>query len=317
MKKRIFDIIQIGNKEDFISKSFDIFIVVVIISNICCMFLETFDSMALFRPAFHVIEIVTVAIFCVEYLLRIWTAEFLYPKLSKGKAKLRFLYSFDGIVDLLTILPFFFLTGFVAFRMLRVVRIFHLFRLNAQYDSFHVITSVLYQKRNQIMSSVFIIAILMLASSLCMYSAEHDAQPQNFQNAFSGIWWSMSTLLTVGYGDIYPVTIVGKCMGIVIAFLGVGVVAIPTGIISAGFVEQYQKDMNAGEQVVDIERIGEIFVDEKSKYAGRTVNELTSEFCMHIFIVIRDGLTVVATGDLKILSGDILIVQTANMVKKA
>ena len=130
----------------------------------------------------------------------------------------------------------------VIFRMLRVARIFHLFRLNAKYDSFNIITTVLYEneKRNQIISSVFIVFILMLASSLCMYSVEHEAQPTVFRNAFSGIWWSMSTLLTVGYGDIYPVTTLGRIMAICIAYLGVGAVAIPTGIISAGFVEQYQ-----------------------------------------------------------------------------
>ena len=147
---------------------------------------------------------------------------------------------FDGVVDILTIVPVFFLSGFVIFRMLRVARIFHLFRLNARYDSFNVITTVLYEKRNQIISSVFIVVILMLASSLCMYSVEHDAQPV-FRNAFSGVWWSMSTLLTVGYGDIYPITTLGRLMAICIAYLGVGVVAIPTGIISAGFVEQYQR----------------------------------------------------------------------------
>ena len=100
--------------------------------------------------------------------------------------------------------------------MLRVVRIFHLFRLNARYDSFNVITAVLYEKRNQIMSSVFIVLILMLASSLSMYSVEHDAQPDVFRNAFSGIWWSKSTLLTVGYGDIYPITTLGRIMAICI-----------------------------------------------------------------------------------------------------
>lgn len=142
--------------------------------------------------------------------------------------------SFDGVVDILTIVPVFFLSGFVIFRMLRVARIFHLFRLNARYDSFNVITTVLYEKRNQIISSVFIVVILMLASSLCMYSVEHDAQPEVFRNAFSGVWWSMSTLLTVGYGDIYPITTLGRLMAICIAYLGVGVVAIPTGIISAG-----------------------------------------------------------------------------------
>lgn len=131
--------------------------------------------------------------------------------MSKSRATIRFLVSFDGIVDLLTIIPAFFLSGFVIFRMLRVARVFHLFRLNAKYDSFNVITTVLYEKRNQIISSVFIVLILMLASSLCMYSVEHDAQPEVFRNAFSGICWSMSTLLTVGYGDIYPITTLATC----------------------------------------------------------------------------------------------------------
>lgn len=316
MKKRVFEIIQIGNKEDIPSYVFDIFLVVVILTNILCLFLETFAGLKRLFPLFRVLEIVTVTIFCVEYLLRIWTAEYLYPQLSRGRARLRFLYSFDGVIDFLTILPFFFLSGFVVFRMLRVVRIFHLFRLNTQYDSFNVITSVLYEKRNQIMSSVFIILILIMASSLCMYSAEHEAQPEQFSNAFSGIWWAVSTLLTVGYGDIYPVTVLGKCMGILIAFLGVGAVAIPTGIISAGFVEQYQKDMNAEDKLVDIERIGEILIDEKSKYAGLTAGEISSEYGVRIFMIIREDMTIVATEELRIKAGDILVVQAANLQKK-
>ncbi len=171
--------------------------------------------------------------------------------------------SFDGVVDILTIVPVFFLSGFVIFRMLRVARIFHLFRLNARYDSFNVITTVLYEKRNQIISSVFIVVILMLASSLCMYSVEHDAQPEVFRNAFSGVWWSMSTLLTVGYGDIYPITTLGRLMAICIAYLGVGVVAIPTGIISAGFVEQYQRKSSISNiQDADIKEIAEILWTE-------------------------------------------------------
>ena len=106
-------------------------------------------------------------------------------------------------------------------------------------DALNVITEVIRRKRDQILSSVFIIVMLIIASSLCMYSLEHEAQPEVFKNAFSGIWWSVSTLLTVGYGDIYPVTVLGKMFSIIITFLGVGMVAIPTGILSAGFVEQY------------------------------------------------------------------------------
>lgn len=139
--------------------------------------------------------------------------------------------------------------------MIRIVRIFRLFKINAYYDSLNVITEVIKGKSQQLISSVFIILVLMLASSLGMYSLEHEAQPDVFSNAFSGIWWSTSTLLTVGYGDIYPITTAGKILGIFITFLGVGMVAIPTGIISAGFVDQcsnikkrteysYEEDMN-------------------------------------------------------------------------
>lgn len=100
----------------------------------------------------------------------------------------------------------------------------------------------------------------MLASSMCMYSVEHNAQPDIFRNAFSGIWWSMSTLLTVGYGDIYPVTTLGRVMAICIAYLGVGAVAIPTGIISAGFVEQYQRKSSLSSMKdADIQEIAEVF----------------------------------------------------------
>ena len=256
LKEKIFNIIQIGDKSNPISRMFDIFITVTIVANILVTFLQTFDELAFLTTVFKGVEYVTIFIFCVEYILRIWTAEYLYPDKSRGRSRLRFLVSFDGIVDFLTIVPVFFLSGFVIFRMLRVARIFHLFRLNAKYDSFNVITTVLYEKRNQIISSVFIVLILMLASSLCMYSVEHDAQPTVFRNAFSGIWWSMSTLLTVGYGDIYPITPLGRVMAICIAYLGVGAVAIPTGIISAGFVEQYQRKSNiSGLKNEDIKEI--------------------------------------------------------------
>ena len=317
MKEKIFNIIQIGDKSNTISRFFDIFITVTIVSNILVTFLLTFKELAFLFPLFKAIEYVTVGIFCVEYAVRIWTAEFLYPGMRKIRARYKFLVSFDGIVDLLTIVPVFFLSGFVIFRMLRVARIFHLFRLNAKYDSFNVITTVLFEKRNQIISSVFIVLILMLASSLCMYSVEHEAQPEVFKNAFSGIWWSMSTLLTVGYGDIYPVTtLMGKCMAIVIAFMGVLLVAIPTGIISAGFVEQYQNNANEESKVVDVDEIGELLVDDVSKFCGRTILQATGEDGVNIYMVLRDNMSILPTGDLKIQTGDILIVKSKFLEKR-
>ena len=311
MKEKIFNIIQIGDKSNTISRFFDIFITITIVSNILVTFLLTFKELAFLFPLFKAIEYVTVGIFCVEYAVRIWTAEFLYPGMREIRARYKFLVSFDGIVDLLTIVPVFFLSGFVIFRMLRVARIFHLFRLNAKYDSFNVITTVLFEKRNQIISSVFIVLILMLASSLCMYSVEHEAQPEVFKNAFSGIWWSMSTLLTVGYGDIYPVTTLGRVMAICIAYLGVGAVAIPTGIISAGFVEQYQRKSNIlNIRQADIKDIAEIFVDKR--YAGKTIEEIEESDQVSIFLILRDDLSILPQKDTILKLHDIIVIRGKN-----
>jgi voltage-gated potassium channel len=315
MKKRIFNIIQIGSKEDLPSRLFDYFIVICIFLNITVAFLDTFEQLRPFYGIFKVIEGVTIAVFIIEYALRLWTADQLFPDSSGVGSRLKFLCSFDGIVDFLTIMPFFFLSGFIVFRMLRVVRIFRLFRLNAQYDSFNVITTVIFEKKNQIMSSLFIILILMMASSLGIYSAEHEAQPEVFKNAFSGIWWSVSTLLTVGYGDIYPVTTVGKIIAIFSAFLGVGAVAVPTGIISAGFVEQYTRKQHADVHFNDIKEIGEIIVDEKSGLDGLTVAQARDDFDLRIYVILRDELTVVAADHIKLKAGDVLVINSSKIVK--
>lgn len=312
-KRKVFTVIQIGDKSDIVSRSFDIFITIVILSNIVVLFLSTFPELGRFHSLFQTIEYITVGIFIIEYLLRLWTAEFLFAHQSKVKAAFSFAVTPDGIIELLTILPFFFLSGFVVFRMLRVVRIFQLFRINASFDSFNAITSVLYKKRNQILSSLFIILVLMLASSLFMYSFEHEAQPENFRNAFSGIWWAVSTMLTIGYGDIYPITVMGKVCAIVISILGVGVVAIPTGIISAGFVEQYARLQRTPESIEpakadalkaesgltvlssDLTADGDAFlfvrISLDSKWVAKTVSQVEKENDLLILMINRDGVS--------------------------
>ncbi|MDD7702944.1 MAG: ion transporter [Lachnospiraceae bacterium] len=311
LRHRIFDIIQIGIETDTISRVFDILIVVTILLNITILFLETFDEFAALMPVFHAVEFVTILIFIAEYILRIWTADYLFPSESRWKAAWHFIISFDGIIELLTILPFYYLSGFVAFRMLRVVRIFHLFRINAHYDSFNVIRAVLYKKKNQLLSSVFIIFVLMMASSLCMYSAEHEAQPEAFRNVFSGIWWSVSTLLTVGYGDIYPVTVLGRIMAICIAFLGVGVVAIPTGIISAGFVEQYT-DMQSSSDTLGNINLQTVVLDIDSSWLNKSPSEIKSLSDFVTVMVRRDGSNFVPTNSYRAAVSDILIGFTDN-----
>jgi len=315
VRKRIFEIIKIGSREDFISRFCDYFIVFIIILNIIATFMMTFDSLSSLATVLQIVEYVTVGFFIIEYLMRIITADFLYPDEKPWKARLHFLRSFDGVVDLLTILPLVPLLGFVAFRMLRVIRIFHLFRINAQYDSFNIITIVLHEKWKQIASSVLIILIIMLASSMGIYSVEHDAQPDVFQNAFSGMWWSMSTLLTVGYGDLYPITTAGKIMGMIIAFLGVGLVAIPTGIISAGFVEQYSYRNSAGKKYADISEIGEILVRADDEICGKTIEEIEQVGTLRILLVIREELKLIPVGDLIIKEKDIVVVDSKKIIK--
>ena len=309
VSETIFEIIQIGNREDFPSRAFDIFIVTAIMLNIAVLILDTFDQLSAYDGVFRTVEIVTILIFCVEYALRIWTADLLYPdEKKKGKAILKFIFSFDGLVDLLTILPFFFLSGMGAVRFLRVARIFHLFRINTQYESFQVITSVLKEKRNAILYSVFIIVVLILASSLTMYSVEHAAQPEAFKNAFSGIWWSVSTVFTVGYGDIYPVTVLGRVMGVIITFLGVGAVAIPTGILSAGFVEHYSRMQRSVEAAEYKNSSAVILADKASPYAGRRVKEIEEMNAVCVTALIRGELVIVPEDTVRIEEGDVLLV---------
>ncbi len=308
-RKRLFDIIQIGNTSDRPSRYFDIFIAVVIIANISVLFLETFQSLSEYFGLFDAIDDITVSIFIVEYILRIWTADFLFPEQKRGVAIFRFITSANGIIELLTILPFFFLSGVVVFRMLRVVRIFHLFRLNSHYDSFSVIRTVLNEKKNQILSSLFIIFIVIMASSLLMYNVENKVQPESFENAFSGLWWSVSTILTIGYGDIYPVTILGKILGVIISFLGVFAVALPTGIISAGFVEQYQ-EMKAAERSgsADLDMpTHNVMVDIDSRWIGKSSQELEDEFGLMLVLVRRGSSVVKPTETYHVEVGDMLV----------
>lgn len=310
-KKQIFNIIQIGSKDDLPSRAFDYFIVLTILVNIATLFLETFDQLNSWQSMFECLEKVTLVIFCIEYVLRLWTAEYLYPGRGRIKAILKFIVSYDGIVDLCTILPFIVFSGFIAFRMLRVVRILHLFRINTNYDSFNAITSVLIKKKNQIISSLFILLILMMFSSLGMYSVEHDAQPEVFTNAFSGIWWSISTILTVGYGDIYPVTFIGKLMAILISLLGVGVVAIPTGIISAGFVEQYtelQAQTNPG--CKKQHELATISINKESDMLDKTAAEIEEQNDISISLIIRNSEVLLPMPATVIKNGDIIVCQS-------
>ena len=312
-RKRLFEIVEVGNDLDYVSRIYDYLNAGAIIINIVVSILYTYAGIQeKYGELLLVIEGITVAFFGIDYILRLITARFAYPKLKETHAIRKYIFSFNGIVDLLSFapyyLPIFFPMGTVAFRMVRIARIFRLFRINAYYDSLGVIKEVISGKRQQLISSVFIILVLMMGASLCMYSLENEAQPDVFTNAFSGIWWAASTLLTVGYGDIYPVTTMGKIFGIFITFLGVGMVAIPTGIISAGFVDQYsniKKRIEYGYES-DMHFI-KINIAEGDKWIGQRIAQLQLPKGIIVAIIKRKEELIIPRGDIAIEEDDTVV----------
>ena len=312
-RKRTAAIIEMGSAQDWVSRGYDILSGLMLLANLSASILYTFNSMALqYGSLLVAIEAITVAFFAVDYALRLWTAPEFFPKLSSFRSVWKYVFSLTGIVDLLSFLPYylpiFFPAGAAVFRIFRVVRIFRLFQINAYYSAMNVITEVLRSRRQQLASSVFIILVLMLASSLCMYSLEHEAQPEVFSNAFSGIWWAVSTLLTVGYGDIYPITIPGKIVSIFITFLGVGMVAIPTGIISAGFVDQFSRIKRlseyAGEE--DIHFI-KVQLQKRDPWVGMAIKDMGLPHGIIVAMIRRGREQLVPRGDVVLRDNDILI----------
>ena len=312
-RKRIFEIIEVGTDFDYASRGYDMLNAAAIILNLAASILTTFDKVEMVAgSALAIVEGVTVLFFAVDYLLRLWTARFLYQNVKESKAVKKYMLSFSGVIDLLSFLPYylpiFFPSGTVAFRMIRIARIFRLFRINAYYDSLNVITEVISGKRQQLFSSVFIILVLMIASSLCMYSLEHEAQPEVFSNAFSGIWWSASTLLTVGYGDIYPVTTLGKMFGIFITFLGVGMVAIPTGIISAGFVDQYSSIKKRTEYGYEEDmHFIKVHLEETDLWVGKTIAQLRLPKKIIVAAIKRKERIIIPRGNVELHVDDTVI----------
>ena len=313
IRRRLFHIIEVGSDFDEHSRWYDYENAGAIILNLAVTIMLTFEEIRV--PYGLILEIIlhiTLLFFVQDYIFRLWTAKYQYEAFPEWKAILKYVFSISGLVDLFSFLPeylpIFFPGGTVAFRMIRIVRIFRLFRINAYYDSLNVITEVIRGKKQQLFSSVFIILVLMLASSLCMYSLEHEAQPEVFTNAFSGIWWTASSLLTVGYGDIYPITTLGKVFGIFITFLGVGVVAIPTGIISAGFVEQYaemKRAVHVGTEK-DMQFI-KIPLKENDRWVGKRVAELGLPEQVIMSMIKRGDRVLIPRGDVLLQEDDIVI----------
>ena len=246
IKKRIYRIIQPHKKGDIPSIIFDWSIIFLVVIDVLTTILDTLDLPLKIHSLFYGIEIFTVIVFTIEYFLRFWTIDALSHHQKPLITRLKFAFSYIMVVDFLAIAPFYlqflFPIDIHVLRAFRLLRIFRLVKIKDYIKALSHVVSVIKKKAHQLFISTFILFILMLVASILVYTAENEAQPDVFDNALSGLWWSIVTLTTVGYGDIYPVTVLGKFIGAAFSVLSIGLVAIPIGIISAGFIEHSAKE---------------------------------------------------------------------------
>lgn len=249
-RARVHELLEDPSDADALERGLNWFLVGLILLNILAVVLETVPAIG--RPharAFDLFEGFSVAVFSVEYALRIWscTEDPRYARPITGR--LRFALRPMVVIDLLAILPFYLpLVMPLDTRMVRAVRLVRLFRLfkATRYSrSLDTVRHVLRAKREELVVTVLLIFIVLLLVSSLMFAVEHDAQPEAFSSIPAAMWWGMMTLTTVGYGDICPVTPLGKFCAMAISLLGVGVVALPTAILGSGFVDELQKHKKA------------------------------------------------------------------------
>lgn len=251
VKKRIYEIIEPHFPPSKFSKIFVFFIVSLILLNVAAVILGTVESIAgRFRSLLYAFEIFSVVVFTVEYFLRLWVCtekeEFRFPILGR----IRFAFTPLAIVDLLAVLPFylpfiFFRTDLRFIRVIRVFRIVRLFKIGRYSQALHTFGEVLKEKKEELGVTVVAVLVLLILASSLMYYVEHNAQPKVFSSIPAAMWWGVATLTTVGYGDVYPITPLGKFLGAIIALAGIGIFALPAGILASGFASHIiKKDEN-------------------------------------------------------------------------
>lgn len=195
-----------------------------------------------------VLSIISSCVFACEYAARIWIADKVRPRLSPPKARLRYMVSPMGIVDLLSFVPawiMFFVPMSPAIRdAISIIRLIRLFKISRYMRGLRTIGAVIRNRRQEIVASIMVLGLLTIAASVLMYEAEHAAQPEAFDSILTGIYWAMTTITTTGYGDLVPITALGRVIGFIVMVLSIAIVAIPAGIFSAGFVEEFRAQRN-------------------------------------------------------------------------
>ncbi|WP_338236580.1 ion transporter [Persicobacter diffluens] len=247
MKQLSYNLLQKGTHGADINKYFDYGIMSLIFINIGALILESIpEFQQQYSLLFQAIEYFSIIIFTLEYVMRIYIADMTHPASNNWKSAFLFIFSFYGMVDLLSILPFYLpLIIPIDLRFLRILRLFRFLRvlkLNRYTHSVDLIFQVISEKKNELYMTCFLTIMILVIASFLMFYAEGHHQPEAFPNILAAFWWAVATLTTVGYGDVYPITGLGKFISGMIAIIGIGLVALPTGLISAGFMEKIHKE---------------------------------------------------------------------------
>ena len=244
LRRFVFDMVESAGEGDRPSRALDLFIITLILLNVAAVIVETVPGVPeAYGAPLAVFELFSVAVFSLEYLLRLWAVVESPRYRDAVLGRLRFMKSPLAIVDLLAVLPFYLpMVTQVDLRMLRALRLLRVFKFTRYSKSLRTLEDVVRRKRAQLGIALFTVLLMMVLAASLMYFVEHDDQPEAFASIPHAMWWAVATLTTVGYGDIYPVTGLGKVLASVLAILGMSMFALPAGILSAGFAEELERE---------------------------------------------------------------------------
>ena len=244
MKRQLFEILEYAT-ETRTSRILGILLITLIILNVAAVLVGTVMPIyTRYRLFFDWFEVFSVAVFSTEYVLRLYSCTSVSQYQHPFWGRLRYAVTPLALVDLLAILPFYLPMLNADLRELRILRILRVLRLAklARYsDALRLVGKVVLSKKEELSMTLLLLAVLLIMTSTAVYYAEHENQPEQFSSIPAAMWWGIATLSTVGYGDIYPITPVGRIFGAMVAVLGIVMFALPTGILGAGFLEELQK----------------------------------------------------------------------------
>ena len=255
LRKRTYEVMDAGRSEDTLSQVVDFSLMTLIVLNCLAVIIESMPEIDhTWDPAFHKFEIFSVIIFSIEYVARLWSAvdhddtRFHTPVIGR----LKYMLTPMALIDLAAVLPFFLAAFFaIDLRFLRALRLLRLFKLTRYSSSIKLVLDVLKEEAQPICASLFVLMMLIVVAASVAYLFEHQAQPENFGSIPRSMWWAVVTMTTIGYGDVYPITLAGKIAGAIIGIVSVGMVALPAGLLASGFNDAIHLRRKDYEHLVD------------------------------------------------------------------